>query len=243
MKQELINKIEEMESAVNEDGRLMQIAERYLDDHNLNIFAERLSLINSALNDLKKIFKNVAANISENEIEEMGAVAQAFDESGDPLLQKQASVIDEILLTIGADPKAQMAFKKAQEDEIERLRAKYKNVNNDQYTKAREQEQKEIKVNEAIKDIDEKIKKYRPMEASLSSRYSPDMPGVSLVRIGDSVWQCPITKKIYDFKNGYTTSKGNIVPGTDVSNQTQNLGFRGQEHMMFSTREGTLNGR
>lgn len=243
MKQELINKIEEMESAVNEDGRLMQIAERYLDDHNLNIFAERLSLINSALNDLKKIFKNVAANISENEIEEMGAVAQAFDESGDPLLQKQASVIDEILLTIGADPKAQMAFKKAQEDEIERLRAKYKNVNNDQYTKAREQEQKEIKVNEAIKDIDEKIKKYRPMEASLSSRYSPDMPGVSLVRIGDSVWQCPITKKIYDFKNGYTTSKGNIVPGTDVSNQTQNLGFRGQEHMMFSTREDTLNGR
>lgn len=242
MKEQLINKINEILNLLREDGELMQIAEQYLDDNNLANFSESLMIAGDELNHALQSFVQNSEMVNEQDIDELGALAQALDETGDPVLMKQASVLDEILITIGADPKAQSAFKKAQDDEIERLRAKYQDTNRDQYTKATEEHKKEINVNEAIKEIDRKVKKYRPLEAALSTRYSPDMPGVSLVRVGDGVWQCPITKKIYDFRSGYTTAKGNVVPGSDVSNQTQHLGYRAQEHMNFSTREELLNG-
>lgn len=242
MKQNLISKINEILNLLSEDGELMQIAEQYLDDNRLVEFSKSLMIAGDEINKALQNFTQNSEMVNEQDIYEIGAVAQALDETGDPILMKQASVLDEILITIGADPKAQMAFKKAQDEEIERLRAKYQDTNRDQYTRATEEHRKEINVNEAIKEIDRKIKKYRPLEASLSTRYSPDMPGVSLVRIGDSVWQCPITKKIYDYRSGFTTTKGNVVPGGDVSNQTQHLGYRAQEHMNFSTREELLNG-
>lgn len=241
MKEQLISKINEILSLLREDGELMQIAERYLNDNSLASFSESLMIAGDELNKALQDFVHNAEMVNEQDIDELGALAQALDETGDPVLMKQASVLDEILITIGADPKAQAAFKKAQDDEIERLRAKYQDTNRDQYTRATEEHKKEINVNEAIKEIDRKVKKYRPLEASLSTRYSPDMPGVSLVRVGDGVWQCPITKKVYDFRSGYTTAKGNVVPGSDVSNQTQHLG-RAQEHMNFSTREELMNG-
>lgn len=242
MKEQLISKINEILSLLGHDGELMQIAERYLNNDSLADFLGELMMAENAINRALRDFNKNAEMVNEQDIDELGALAQALDETGDPVLMKQASVLDEILITIGADPKAQAAFKKAQDDEIERLRAKYQDTNRDQYTRATEEHRKEINVNEAIKEIDRKIKKYRPLEASLSTRYSPDMPGVSLVRIGDSVWQCPITKKIYDYRSGFTTTKGNVVPGGDVSNQTQHLGYRAQEHMNFSTREELLNG-
>lgn len=240
-KEQLISKINEILAILGQDGELMQTAEKYLNNDSLNEFSGELLYAGDNIKKALEIFVHNAEMVNEQDIDELGALAQALDETGDPVLMKQASVLDEILITIGADPKAQAAFKKAQDDEIERLRAKYQDTNRDQYTKAREEHRKEINVNEAIKEIDRKVKKYRPLEASLSTRYSPDMPGVSLVRVGDGVWQCPITKKVYDFRSGYTTAKGNVVPGSDVSNQTQHLG-RAQEHMNFSTREELLNG-
>jgi len=147
------------------------------------------------------------------------------------------------LMTIGSDPKARMAFKKAQDEEINRLRARYREQRGEEaYSVVKTQQDKENRVNEAVKAIDQKVKKYRPLEAPLSTRYSPDMPGVSLMRIGDNVYQCPVTKKIFDFRSGYTTAKGNKIPGGDVTNQTQHLGYQAQEHMNFSTREEALNG-
>lgn len=229
------------EALLNPHGDFLKRAEIHLNDQDLFIFSKILVSAGLQIKDAATLIKRKKQRISEMDVEEIAAVAQAFDESGDPMLQKQAAVLDEILLTIGADPKALGAFKKAEQDEIDRLRARYQDTNRNEYTKAVEEHKKEINVNEAIKAIDSKVKKYRPMEAALSTRYSPDMPGVSLMRVGDHVWQCPITKKIYDFRSGYTTAKGNVVPGSEVSNQTQHLGFRAQEHMNFSTREAVLN--
>jgi hypothetical protein len=222
------------------NGTFLKEAESFLNDEDLVKFAIALNQAASILTEASSLL-NGKEGLTEEDVGELGILASELDKSGDPILQKQASVLDEILLTIGSDPKAQGAFKKAQEDEIERLRIKYRDTNHDEYTKGREQSHKELNVNDAIKAIDAKVKKYRPMESALSTRYSPDMPGVSLVRVGEGIWQCPITKKIYDFKAGYTTAKGNVVPGSDVSNQTQQLGFRAPEHSNFSTREEILN--
>jgi hypothetical protein len=230
-----------VETLNDSNSEVFKEAADYLNDSDLDIFAsilaevaDKLSLAADLVEDKKTVLPS--------DIIEMAAVAQAFDESGDEVLRKQASVLDEILITIGADPKAQTAFKKANDEELARLRAKYRGERGEAaYTSAKKEHDEAIGVDEATKAIKNKVKEYRPMEASLSTRYCPDMPGVSLMRIGDNVYQCPVTKKVYDFRSGFVTAKGNKVPGTDVSNQTQHLGFRGTEHMNFSTRDGALN--
>lgn len=55
---------------------------------------------------------------------------------------------------------------------------------------------------------------------SLSTRYSPDRVGVQAKRISDGVYQDPITNKIYDWNEGFTTEEGEIFDGSKVSLQT-----------------------
>ncbi len=257
MKEELINKLTQLKKILSDpDSELMQMAEKIMPsdgdmqnpDESIGFvnFAKSLldaaSNIDVALIALQCVKEQEEQTLDEASVDELGALAQALDDTGDPILMKQASAIDELLLTVGADPKAQQTFKKAEEEEIERLRTKYRETRGDrEYKDVKSQFMDENKVNEAIKAVEKRFKKYRPLEAPLSTRYSPDMPGVSLIRIGDGVYQCPVTKKIYDFRSGYTTAKGNKVPGTDVQNQTMHLTDRAQEHMNFSTREDALN--
>jgi len=212
---------------------------------------EVLSRVADALASCAVILKMAAddtdgiePDFTPEQLMEMAEVATAFDASGDELLRKQASVIDEILLTIGSKKNSIAKFKAAQDAEIERLRQQYRDqALEDSYTKAKEQQDKDNGAEEAVKAIDKKVKQYRPLETSLSTRYSPDMPGVQLMRIGDNIYQCPISKKIFNYNAGFTTANGNKVPGSSVENQTQQLGFRTPEHMNFSTREEVLNGR
>ena len=227
---------------INENNDLLVEAEQHLNDEDLTLFAAILTEAGEKVAEAAKLVASKQQVLTELEVEELGALAQSLDDTNDPVLQKQASLIDELLITVSADPKAQMAFKKADDEEIQRLRAKYQDTRgHHEYHVAKEQHDKENHVNEAIKSVEQKIKAYRPLEAPLSTRYSPDMPGVSLVRVGDNVYQCPVTKKIYDFRAGYTTMKGNKIPGSDVSNQTQHLSRQVQEHMNFGTREEALN--
>ena len=178
MKQELISKLHEIIELLSSDQSELAVeAEQCLEDKSLIDFSELTISAAEALEEALSIVEEQGSSISEDNIEELGAVAQAFDESGDPLLRKQAFVLDEILMSIGSDPKAGEAFKKAQDDEIERLRAKYNKKEENAVI-----ENKAAK--EAIKAIEEKVKKYKPLEASLSTRYSPDMPIVTGKQIG-----------------------------------------------------------
>lgn len=55
---------------------------------------------------------------------------------------------------------------------------------------------------------------------SLSTRYSPDRVGVQARRIADGVYQDPITNKVYDWNEGFTTEDGAKFEGGKVSLQT-----------------------
>jgi hypothetical protein len=241
MNKDFLNKRSDIIKDLESDGSLMEIAEKYLDDDALVELAEELASSIECLEKAKKVYEENSESFNEDDVEDIYDIAQALDESGDPELQRTASVLDEIILTIGADKKIKGNFKKAQDEEIDKLKKKFNSqINDELYSKA--DEEKELYINEAIKNIDEKVKKYKPLEASLSTRYSPDMPGVPLVRISDGVWQCPETKKIYDYRAGFTTSKGNVIPGGDVGLQTH-LDNLSEGHAMFSTREDILNSR
>lgn len=52
------------------------------------------------------------------------------------------------------------------------------------------------------------------------SRYSPDHPGVQMMRISDNIYQDPITRKIYDFEKGFETEDGTEHKGGSVAEMT-----------------------
>lgn len=62
--------------------------------------------------------------------------------------------------------------------------------------------------------------KRRPHDRSLSTRYSPDRPGVQARRIADGVYQDPYTNKLYDWNDGFSTEDGEKFSGGNVSLQT-----------------------
>lgn len=65
-----------------------------------------------------------------------------------------------------------------------------------------------------------------PIGQSLNTRYSPDLPGVSLIRESDGVYKDPITGKTYDYNRGFVLDDGTEYVGGSVSGQTPKAGER-----------------
>ena len=181
-----------------------------------------------------------ADSVHPRDIEELAEVAAQFDASDDPFLQKQAAVIDQLLINF-AQRGLRSQAESDDEKELAKLRAEYRTKASDKcYKEPTETLEKDIRAADAVKAIRNQVKEYRPMEAGLSTRYCPDHPGNQVRRIADYVYQCGLDKKIYNWQEGFTTEKGNKVPGSDVARQTQHLGDRALEEMHFSTREARL---
>ncbi|CAN5951420.1 unnamed protein product [Sphagnum jensenii] len=147
-----------------------------------------------------------AINLTEEKIDEIAAVAQAFDESGDDLLRKQASILDEVLMLF-ASPKAANLIKKSKEEMIDALK------NKDMWMESK-----------AVKDAVEKIKEspvykeYRPLEAPLSTRICPEHQ-TPMTRIAEGEYQCSLDGHKFNWAEGYEDMHKNVVPGTVVQNQ------------------------
>lgn len=216
------------------DNEALLLAE--YDENCLNVVAT--SCVESA-NALKRAAQEVdliepleESKITPESIEGLANLAAALDSSGDLELMKQASVIDELLLTIAAPPDAASSRNAAQEYRLEELKKKYQNP---------KKELDELnKVSDSLKAIDKSnmTKEYKVLEAPLSTRYCPDHPGAQISRIGEHFWQCELDKKTYNFESGFELNNGSKVPGGDVANQTQGLSV--PTHAIFDDREGRL---
>jgi hypothetical protein len=169
-------------------------------------------------------FEPVPEAFTAQKLDEIAAVAEAFAESDDELLQKQASVLDDLLVTL-ASPKNAYLFSTADHDaRIEQLKKKY--------IETREKQQKWNHIAEAVKDIEKSpvYKEYRVMEEPLSTRYCPDHAGVSTHRVGEHTVRCALDGKTYNWDEGFTTQKGNKVPGSTVQEQNAT-----DQHNTFTT--------
>lgn len=215
----------------NENDLLIN-AER--DEKHLMVVAEALSAAAEMLKISADVVKETEIDVITPEaLDEMAALATAFDESGDELLRKQASVLDEILLTFGAEKNAAERMKQAEDDRIEQLKKKYKDIHS---------------VNENINKISDSLKliekapaykTHRPLEAPLSSRYCPDHAGIPVIRTGEHEWQCALDKKVYNYDTGFILLDNSKVPGGDVAEQTK-LTPEGGQHVMFQSRSEKL---
>jgi len=179
-------------------------------------------------------------NVSVESVKEIQILADEFDKSGDEFLQKQASVLDQVLLNLGVARSSQEVAKKAEDAEVDRLRERRRSEDREEDYNGSARNQNQEMASEAAKAINKSIKAYRPLETSLSTRYCPDHPGAQVSRVADDTYQCVLDKKIYNWKEGFSTMKGNKVSGGDVTNQTQTLGDRVHEQMHFTTRENKL---
>ena len=208
------------------------------DDNCLKVVSESCVaasvLLKRAAQTVETIEPAEESNLTPQSLDELSAIADAFDASNDPNLKKQASVIDELLLSIAAPPDFFNKKEAAEDQRIKDLQAKYQNPG------------KELaslnQTKETIKDIDASgmAKQYNIMEHALSTRYDPDHPGAMVSRVGDGLWQSEMTKKVYDYNNGFSLMDGSKVPGGNVSEQTQV--DQKDFHTIFDTRENRLSG-
>lgn len=231
------------QSLIDENHEALYLAQE-INDKALMAVAEALTRAHFEINKIAEVVGNLptSSELTLENLEEMAILATEFDKSGDPLLQKQASVLDEILLTIGASKNQVAQAKKAQDLEVSKIKAKQAEKEEfDPYRRAKLEHDKQNRVEEAKKDIQNKVKEYRPNEAALQTRTCPDHPGAQMARTGENMFQCSLDKKVYNYQSGYTTMKGNRVPGGDVANQTQSLNNIPNEFTSFDNRESKLN--
>ena len=86
------------------------------------------------------------------------------------------------------------------------------------------------------------IKGFGEMGSHLNTRYCPDHHGVQTVRIGERVYQCSLDKKIYNYETGYTTYKGENIPGGSVAHQTpESSDYFAAPSRIFDSRENLMN--
>lgn len=90
-------------------------------------------------------------------------------------------------------------------------------------------------------EVDENRKEHhlttmRDHPVSLSTRYSPEYPGVQMYPVSDGVYQDIVSKKIYNYHDGWTDSRGNKYPSSSVANQTPNFNQISNPHRIFDTR-------
>lgn len=170
--------------------------------------------------------------ITPENIDNLAKIASEFDLSGDIELKKQASLIDELLLTISAS-KDFIKIKQAENDNrLEDLKKKYEDTK-----KELDKLNKREKSEKAIEDSDY-LKNPNVNDFPLKSRYCPDHPGVSVIRLSDTSVQCSLDKKVYDYEAGFTLQDGKKVPGTSVQNQSKLDHF--QQASLFNSRDERL---
>jgi hypothetical protein len=193
-----------------------------------------------AAHALKKAAEQVDAieppeesKVTPESVESIAALAAALDSSEDPELRKQASVLDELLLSIAAPPAAAANIKSLQDNRLEALKQKYEQPRKDLH------EADLIGRSEKAIEKSEMVNRIPINEMPLSSRYCPDHAGVQITRVGEHMWQCEMDKKVYNFETGYKLNDGTQVPGGDVALQTANT-MNVPYHAIFDTREGRL---
>lgn len=75
-------------------------------------------------------------------------------------------------------------------------------------------------VDEAQKEPEPDMETWKGGSHPLLTRYSPDYPGVMMLRISDGVYQDLLSKKVYDFRTGFISDTGTRYHGGSVAFQT-----------------------
>jgi hypothetical protein len=170
-------------------------------------------------------------------LDHLNQVITAFDQSGDADLQKTATLMDELLLSIAAPPDWVNKYRAKEDNHIETLKKLYHDP------KKQIDEVNDVKGAAKAIDKSEAFKEYRIMQAPLSTRTCLEHPGAQMARVGNSQWQCSLDGKVFDYEAGFTTERGEKIPpagAPSVANQTP--AYHIEPHAIFDNRQERLFG-
>jgi len=192
---------------------------------------EAAFILKNAAEKVDNIEPPEESNITAESLDGLAQIASAFDTSGNLELKKQASVIDELLLTIASPPNIFAERKDLEDNRLEELKKRYQ--------QPRKELEKINKIVDSVNAIEKSdfMKDRKIIETSLNTRTCPDHPGAQMAR-KDDCWQCELDKKTYNYQTGFTLNNGTRVPGGDVANQTVFVST--PYHAIFDTREDRL---
>jgi hypothetical protein len=219
----------------HEDNELLADADG--NDEALRAVATALTIASDALSETAEyvaVREPEEAQFSAEKLEEIAATAAALDAEG---LAKEAAVLDDILLTIGAPKGFGFNFKKAEENRISELKKKYQD-------NAKKVNETQNKVGDDLKTLKDSgvIAPAIISKESLKTRHCPDHAGVSTIKISQDEVQCPLDHRVYNYRMGFTLLNGKKVPGDDVSLQSQIMSEQTDNvHTIFDTRQSRLN--
>jgi hypothetical protein len=190
-------------------------------------------ILKKGAEEIEKIEPAEESALTPEKLDRLHQIISALDQSDDEELQKTASVLDELLLTLATPPNWVNNYKEAQENRLDVLKQKYED------TKKQLDEANKVKESAQAIDKSPMFREVRIMQHSLSARSCPDHPGAQMARVGEHMWQCSMDKKVYNYQTGYTTEKGEKVPGGDVALQFET---HPDYHQIFDNRESRLLG-
>jgi hypothetical protein len=204
----------------------------------LNVVAESCvsaaAILRAGAEQADLIEPTVEPKLTAEALDHLNMIITAFDASGDADLQKTASTIDELLLTVSAPPDWARSHKQAQMDRLEVLKNNYEEV--------RKQHNEFNGVKESAKAIEKSpfFKEVRIQDHALNTRTCPDHPGAQMARVGEHMFQCSMDKKVFNYTTGYTTERGEKVSGQEVTSHLPEMDV--QPRTMFDTREDRIMG-
>jgi hypothetical protein len=200
------------------------------------VCVQAATILRQGAQELDQLEPQTESVLTTENLDQLNTMTTALDMSGDADLKKAASMIDELLLTIAAPPDWAKKFRQKQDGKLDSIK------NN--YEATREQLHEVNHLAEAEKAIEKSplSKTFRIMEAPLQTRYCPDHAGSPMIRKdSEGTWQCSLDGKSYNFALGYTTEKGEKVPGGSVALQGP-ADEMDHAHAIFNTREERLHG-
>ncbi len=176
--------------------------------------------------------------ISPESFEELAATAAAYDYASTfskdgEWFAKEAAEIDELLYSYASLQEQKNSIKDKYVKKIDELR---KRTHENPYDVLKAQKDL-FDADDMAKRVNEQVKDYRIMEHPLSNRYCPDHTGVPVKRLEDGIVQCTLDNKTYNYNEGFTTMKGEKVPGGDVAQNTKTMLENTNYQPNYSTRE------
>src|SRR5690606_12982409 len=132
--------------------------------------SELISLIAAFSSSLEKMASTYEdSQVDTQSLEELAALASAFDLSGDPELQAEASVIDQVLFALATPNEVVAKINLVYDKELEELRKTRRSQDLDEKYSGPREKLHEMHGTKAIADAVDKVRRYRSMEAPLST--------------------------------------------------------------------------
>ncbi len=156
--------------------------------------------------------------------QKLARVADELDKTG---ARKEADLIDDFL-------------EKHAKKDLETEQDKCYDSKHHHSLLVREPKKKQERANEGGEE--HSVKTYKQTNTkSLSTRYCPDHIGVTLARVGDSSYQCPLDGQVYNWEIGWKDQDGVQHPGGSVAAQTPDSTGYEAPHRLFDSRDSVIN--